>query len=45
MFMLPSVKIVYAKAALLSQRLALERASWFFARRAGFFDRPPYRKS
>lgn len=45
MAMLPSLKIVCAKTALLTQRLGLERASWFFARHAGFFDRPPYRKS
>ena len=30
----------YAKAALITQRVGLSRASWFCAARAGFFDKP-----
>ena len=34
-----TAKGVCAKLALLTQRLGLDRASWFFARHAGFFDK------
>lgn len=33
-------KTLCAKMALLTQRCGLMRASWFFARRAGFFEKP-----
>ena len=29
----------YAKAALLTQAIGLMRLSWFFARKAGFFNK------
>jgi hypothetical protein len=33
------MKLVYAKAALLTQATGLTRLSWFFARKAGFFNK------
>lgn len=31
-------KALYAKAALLTQRIGLRRLSWYCARKAGFFE-------
>ena len=33
-------RTLYAKAALITQRIGLSRLSWYCARRAGFFEKP-----
>lgn len=38
-------EMIYAKTALITQRIGLDRLSWYCARRAGFFDKSNGRKA